>query len=136
MKTRPKVQFVAAFFICTGLLAFEASAGMFTPQRTSTTYRDLVSMGARPEIISCLLDVKDFVKLDPQFESVIWSDQDLLEARMIEQESSNSFKREVQFTAQFRVKNKNSIFSSWKRQTVSCVRVDDAAPLISISESK
>jgi hypothetical protein len=136
MNKRLKVLFIAACFFCTGLLAFQANAGMFTPQRSSTTYRDLVTMGARPEIISCLLDMKYFVKRNPQFESVIWSDQDLLEARMIEQESSNTFKREVQFTAQFSIKNKNSFFSSWKRQKVTCVLVDDSAPLISISDSK
>lgn len=110
------------------------AGGAPTTFHASKDFRSLIIQGERPEIVTCMIATRRFVKNTTEFEDLRWLNTLSQTALLNEKEVNGQLIRTIVLQAQV-LPDSHEIFEIWKPVQVQCKQVDEGYPIINITIS-
>ncbi|HYA66693.1 MAG TPA: hypothetical protein VEE84_08385 [Burkholderiaceae bacterium] len=105
---------------------FASGAGSMQP-KPNKDFRELIVKGERPEIAACLAASIDYVRHNPVFAAIRWSEEQSDRAIMSETESNGHLVRMIHMTAQLRVPGSTFFSEPWRPMELYCEQPEDGS---------
>lgn len=99
-----------------------------TTAKPNPDFHELIAKGERPEIAACVVAALDYIRQDKSYDALRWSEQNLENANLRENDEGGEITRLVRFDAKVRSRGGLVFTRQWQPAELSCVQHQDTPP--------